>query len=258
MKMANNMPGVAPVEKNEALEQAVQRMDAIDRLLRSLFTSVLPVAINFGVVITLIGFVVINFRLATITNYFTYNISLTQYVAAGLIFLVQQTAIMIPGIILGTLAAVAASQIAKRSAWLRKVLRWLIPLMLPTYVCAILLVAASFIFGTASFGRGTYSAIPRSIGGGAPADIRIIFRESSKDLDWGILIDSKTGRSEMVELVLELSDGILIRGKTTQIVAKISNDAIYGVIADSIAPTPAATNPASVTPTPIAGPTTTP
>src|SRR5258708_6615124 len=262
--MLDNLSLEEKLEKLEALkkelavlEREMNKYDVLTRSLRKLFTTVLPLIINLGVIITVTGVLVINFRLATITTYVTYNISLTQYIAAGLAFIAQEAILFIPAVIV-FLIGLSSFDVLKRMAWFNKFMTKFFRFGFPLYVLTLVLLLISVVYGLVTFGSTTYSQTSRSIGGGAPSDIQIVFRENSKDLDWGISIDSKTGRSEKVELVLELLDGILIRDKRTQLVVKVSNDAIYGIVADSITATPVATIAPSAVPIQIASPTDTP
>src|SRR5258708_39224270 len=193
--MLDNLSLEEKLEKLEALkkelavlEREMNKYDVLTRSLRKLFTTVLPLIINLGVIITVTGVLVINFRLATITTYVTYNISLTQYIAAGLAFIAQEALTFIPGVIL-FLIELRVFNVLERTAWFNRFMAKFFRLGFPLYVLAIALFLVSIIGGLVTFGRTTYSQTPRSIGGGAPTDIQIVFRENSKDLDWGISID---------------------------------------------------------------------
>src|SRR5258708_404537 len=157
-------------EEQAASKRDTERTDALFRSIRKLFTTVLPLVINLGVIITAIGVLVINFRLAAITTYATYNISLTQYIAAGLVFIGQMAVDNLPGIIGGYLVGSVIGFVLLRVSRLHKFIDWFLRLSFPLFVSGIFVIVLSIVFRLGSFGP-TYSQIPRSIGGGAASYI---------------------------------------------------------------------------------------
>ena len=83
------------------------------------------------------------------------------------------------------------------------------------------------------YGTFYYAQSPRMFGGGMPADVILVFREDqpTQNSVWSFPINSTNQRqSERVQLLIELTDGMIVRDPITGIAAIVKNDVLQGVV----------------------------
>lgn len=225
--------------------------------------------VNFALittVLTVLGFFIVHSYLDKFTNISTYHIDIPVYTAAGVNVVITITIGIIlwlrepiifgvaTGIILIFLALVAGF-IIKSSQQVRKFAQAVSPI-LEKYVFPILrlllklnngllfiLLAIVAIKSGIDYGKNYYEHSPHYLGGGAPSDVILVFSQPDKLETMGLPIQinpTYSAQSQPVELLMELSDGVLVRDLQTQIPVIIKNDLLYGMI-DAAPPTPAAT-----------------
>ena len=87
---------------------------------------------------------------------------------------------------------------------------------------------------------GYYASMPRYLGGGAPAEVILLFKKDADTSGLPFPVSDKH-QSPKLTLLMELNDGILIEDKDANVVVEIKNDLVAGKIADlrtTATPTP--------------------
>jgi hypothetical protein len=241
------------------------------------------------------GFFVINSYLARYTRLFTYNISASQYIAAGINLLLAILYYFFPiaagSIVLALVLAIVFilwdkylakiwsnikarffSNLEKRTTsnsqnplyrlWLL-IKSALTTLWNLSNRAAWVLLGGAIILLSFIYGYGYYASSPRMLGGGQPADVILIFKDEIQPSEWSFaettLNASQTPefskRSKKVKLLVELTDGILVQDEDAGVVAIVKNDVLNGII-EYKAATPTVTTTGTLSPTP--SPTMTP
>jgi len=120
----------------------------------------------------------------------------------------------------------------------------------PAATLILILEVVLIVFGAPLYGYSGYVNGISLLGGGKPVDIVILFKDSSRGSGWSFPVDATNGRSDKVQLVLKLTDGILVWDEAHRIASVVKDDAIDGIIdlsqtaqrpMSNITPTPSAT-----------------
>jgi len=233
--------------------------------------------VNVSAALTIAGFFVIHSYLATLTRLFTYNISVTQYLAAGInLILAILWNFILPVVLAGFALAIigvgcyqvwrwgvahslllqrlqktVTSKFASRRKQLVPIIRvsWRIYNIITGLLLFLFILATSFIYG-----NRYYALSPREVGGGMPAEVILVFKEPQSTKGWPFAINPTIfNQSEKVELLLELTDGLLVRGEINNVPVIVKNDVLQAVI--DYAPPVTASVPVG---TPTINPTATP
>jgi hypothetical protein len=234
--------------------------------------------VNISAVLTVAGFFVVQSYLASFSKFFTFNISVTQYLAAGVnLVLAILWNIILPVLLWSLILALGllllyflGRFVLKRSKpvynlWMRflsyvlplyqrllslfRVL-WTIYRVFAGALFILLVIGVSFIYGTSYFAQS-----PRMFGGGMPAGVILVFREDQpiQNSIWGFPINSSNRRqSERLLLLIELTDGVIVSDPTTKATVIVKNDVLQGIIDAPLSnntSSPAAT-PSQLLPTP--------
>jgi hypothetical protein len=215
--------------------------------------------VNITALLTVAGFFVINSYLASFSKLFTFNISLPQYLAAGINLVLGTFAyilyLLLPGLGYGVLLGVGAIIVyaisrfwIKRSRrihdlwdrfrrwwlpiyyWLRPGLRflWSLYRLSAGALLTLIVILMGLVYGTYY-----YAQSPRMLGGGMPAAVILVFREDqpTQNSIWGFSINSSNARqSTPVQLLIELTDGVIVRDAATNIVTVVKSDVLQGII----------------------------
>ncbi|MBK8034663.1 MAG: hypothetical protein IPK17_35210 [Chloroflexi bacterium] len=216
------------------------------------------------------GFFVIHTYLETVTGLFTYEVNPVVYIAAGVNMLggtflwvianiVQNGA---PGFLLGLVLIVVLIIVGfivrgeKAQRWFDRVLvfaeKWSRRL---TYFGLIVVACLSGI----AYGVPIYGISPRSVGGGAPASVILVFKPTEDFYALGLPLSmdaTHTLRSQPVELLMELRNSLLVRDPQFSIPFVVRDDLLFSVIDASrytmpilpLPPTPTPTVATTVTP----------
>jgi hypothetical protein len=246
-------------EKSERVSPAVKKIWWI-------VTPKLLNLVNVTALLTVAGFFVIQSYLASFSMLFTFRISVTQYVAAGInLVLAIVWYIILPslgyGVILaagiGVLYLVGHFCITRskpihnlwdrfRNWWLPMYHRlypylrilWSLYQLVAWALFILVVISLGLVYGTAY-----YVQSPRMLGGGMPADVILVFREEqpTQTSIWGFPINSSnTRQSEQVQLLIELTDGVIVRYAATNTTTMVKNDVLQGIIdADTVSGSPA-------------------
>lgn len=249
---------------------------------RKLWESIAPKLINLvnlSAFLTVLGFFTIHSYLATVTQLFTYNISVAQYLAAGVSLVIalfwyllsNGIAPVIPWIgvifLIGTVGyliwrtllrdGMQNAQIQalfKRWESVFKIIIALLRLLerVNQWVVTIGLLLISVLFGLA-YGYGYYSQMPHMLGGGMPTDVILVFKEpQSTNAGWPFPINQNVPtQSEKVQLLFEFTDGLLVRDEGTGIAVIVKNDSLQAIV--DAAPPPIIGN-STIAPTATATP----
>lgn len=230
------------------------RNESNESLLKKTTRSVLANSlnlINISTFITMLGFFTIQSYLASLNhswNIFSYNISLVNYISAGINVILGTIARFIPDAIKGTLIAIPIILIGgailyvfirnQKKSYTKKarinrvmnLLERIEKINLRFSIAGIVIFALMYSF---IYGATYYSQSPRMFGGGMPADIILIFNEAQavQDSTWGFGVNPQNPRqSEPIQLIMELADGIIVRHPTTNSITTIKNHVIDGII----------------------------
>jgi hypothetical protein len=243
------------VLSNGSLNETADNSGRISTVWSEIAPKLLSLA-TISVAITAAGYFVITSYLATFTSLFTYNISPVQYVTAGINLLLGVTAIIsvwvvVPAIGLAAAAAVVVAVPAYGvqksrflSRWWQTLRQWFSPLWTRLWpwiqriwrvydsiarVCLVLLI----VLVALGYGATFYGQSWRMFGGGMPATVVLVFKEPQPQTGslWPFPIQpTEPHRSIPVELLLELTDGVLVRDKTTNIPVIVKNDTLQALI----------------------------
>ncbi len=220
--------------------------------------------------LTIAGFFVVHTYLAKITGIYTYRIEAPIYIAAGINVILGTLAKVfapiistIPGMILPVLGLVgivilfdALSQQDNQAGRLIK--RRFVPIgrflhrlnnILFISLLVLLIAFTAVGYGYDDYGYGYSEHV---LGGGRPTSVKLIFREPGTIESLGLPLvqdPSEAAQSLPVDLLMELSDGVLVRDPQLGIPVVIRDELLYGII-----DVPAAT--LTVIPTPTAIPPT--
>jgi hypothetical protein len=212
--------------------------------------------VNLTAFLTIVGFFVVQSYISSFSNLFSFNISVTQYLAAGINLVLALAwyvalSVLAPSIALVfiVVAIVAVFQFFKvrnrnlSTTWdnfrqridpiVQRLIRtfrpiWIIGRFMSSIGFVIFIVLVSLVYGTYY-----YHQSPRMFGGGMPATVILVFKEEqlTQNSPWSFSISQSNPKtSEPVELLIELTDGIVVRHLTTNVVAIVKNDVIQGVI----------------------------
>lgn len=249
--------------------------------IRKLVISKLLSIFTFSAIVACAGFFVIHSYIASFSGLFTYSISPTQYMIAGInLLLAIIYYLVLPPVTLGFAIAVVISLIASiwlisvdrsvklrdlwtrlRDWWLPKYhrLRPMLRVVWTLYQTAIWIFFATLLISL-SFAYGTYyySQSPRMFGGGMPSRVVLVFRTPQPDTTLYPTDPINPIQSMPVLLLMELTDGIMIRDTQNDRVLILKNDLLEAIIDAgtpiiSVHPTQSL-----ITPTPFAVITSTP
>ena len=211
---------------------------------------------GFSALIYAAGYFVVHSYIATFSHLFTYSVKPLQYLAAGINLLLHISAIVIILIVIPALAVATIFGLFfflsflgySKSIWVRKVwegfrLRvaplWkrvgpVLQILWRTYTQFSWFSLFVFVVGVGiGYGQTTYGYSPQWLGGGMPATVVLLFKEPQPTATsvWGFPIDASLAhRSEPVQLLLELSDGFLVRHQRTNVPVIVKSDALQGII----------------------------
>lgn len=212
--------------------------------------------VNFAVIpalLTIAGFFVIHSYLASFTHLFTYNISLSQYLAAGMNLIIGLLAYFFPPVVAGVSAAVCLIPLAiivfiiglgmyigdapkeAMEAQVNKVVQRsgrVISVLYPLSKFILRLgIIIAIVYISLEYGQTQYGKSPRMFGGGEPAEVVLIFKDA--DLLVGLSLPTSNNsprQTEPVEYLMELMDGILVRYKPTNTLMIVKNDVLQAVV----------------------------
>ncbi|MBI1280135.1 MAG: hypothetical protein GC179_18545 [Anaerolineaceae bacterium] len=233
--------------------------------------------VNISALLTVAGFFVVQSYLSSFTSLFTFNISVTQYLAAGVnLILAIFWNLILPVLAYSFILAFVLvflyflgrfsfnrskrvqnlwtrflSRILPLYQRLRLALRviWAIYQVFAGGLFVLLVIGVAFIYGTSY-----YAQSPRMFGGGMPSEVILVFREEqpTQPSIWGFPINTATPRqSEPVQLLIELTDGVIVRDTATNKTIIVKNDVLQGIIDTH----PVSSNPMTATaaPTQLSG-----
>lgn len=106
-----------------------------------------------------------------------------------------------------------------------------------------------------------YPNIPAAIGGGAPTDVILVFKDSITSTGLPVTVDSTNPkRSQRLQKVMDLSDGLLVFDETSGTTLEVKGDMLAGIVAfrPAIAATATATTISTANPVPSSSPATKP
>lgn len=210
--------------------------------------------VALSAILTIAGFFVVHSYMATFTSLYTFNISVTQYLAAGINWLLALLWYTILPVLLGALALVAAMSVIillwlralSSVAALQRLTRWLKQHVAPRVdrlrpilkvgwrvyqIIAWLLILAVVIALSLVYGVGYYSQSPRMVGGGMPATVILIFKEAQQNpIGIDIINPSNPLQSLPLELRIELTDGIMVREPQSGTVMIVKSDVLQAIV----------------------------
>lgn len=264
----SDKPAIVP-EKPEIDPNAENPPKASEPLFGRALRFVSQRLLNLAVLTALVsiaGFFVIHSYLDKITGIFTYNIAAVVYLSAGANMMVGTVVIIIAifwlpillglafGVLLGILIFISR-RLRKRWKRLQAVTDRIDPFLnkriYPTLrfalnlnnILTLVLLTAAMSLIAINYGRQIYELMPRFLGGGAPSSVFLVFKPVSdiQIVDLGLPIGMETVtspsgtptpslRSQPVDLLMELSDGLLVRDPQQGIPIVIKNDLLYAVI----------------------------
>lgn len=206
------------------------------------------------------GFFTIHSYLFKTTSMFTYKIDVSVYIAAGmntiLGALVNTITYLIPSLSQGLAIALVLVVfmllllligwwLLRRNQQLQKLSKqveppvngYVIPALervftINSFLMISLIIAVAALTGL-RYGYSGYEYSPRFIGGGMPARVVLLFKQPDLIPSLGLpfaLDATYPGRSEPLEMLMELSDGVLVRQSTTQAPIIIKNDMLYAIL----------------------------
>lgn len=210
---------------------------------------------GISALLTILGFFAIHSYLASFTALSSYNVHITQYIATGInLFLftsIFTLIVVVPGLVVGYSLAYALKVLGNLlsrnsrisdflSKFSHKILqvshRNIALIYIIHKVATVILIgviAWTVILLIVGYGRIVYPLMPRYIGGGMPSNIVLIFRESQSETDFGWPFKISTTneyQSESVQLLMEFTDGILVRSTNQDIPVIIKHDQIRAVL----------------------------
>ncbi len=270
--MTDTSPTTSQVQAE--LQPLPQRFSILETI-----KNVLPLLTQLTTFIILGGFVVVHSYLATITDLFTYRISINQYIAAG-ISLIFYIPIFILGkfaeslgralLLVALLALLAAlyvvvyvvrhrrlskdpeksieEAIGKISHFLAKLQPFRRAF---NYFTVLYLIIFAILTGLL-YGRTSYPTIPRWLGGGYPASVILIF---NKDHDVSAMPFPVTNsRSAIVTLLAELTDGVLVWDEQSKTAIEVKADILDSIVGAAPGKVPDLSTPMHTTQTPAITP----
>lgn len=224
-----------------------------------------------SIFLSVTGFFTVHSYLATISNMFTYRINPIIYIAAGasliIVFLVVFILLLWQAITSATvfviviLAIIGFGVLAYRTnarfrAGADRVIPFIHQKADPIFdivfkannvIAGIVLLIVLGVIGW-NYGQGLYNRVPRYIGGGESASVILIFRPTDDILAFGFPFDTNPNaklQSEPLELLMELSDGVLVRQPAIQVPVIVRDELLYGIMD---VPSSTATPPSSASP----------
>jgi len=230
--------------------------------------------LNLAVVttfVTVAGFFVVHTYLAKITGIYTYRVDGVVYVAAGFNMVLAIVTTFVRSLIsniwlsllIAALMILAAYGIEYGISKNEKLRRFFEERIIPIVRIVSKLFSLTMIFLTAVFalaigivyGQYGYEYSSRSLGGGMPATVILLFKDPQLMPTLGLPLSLNVtypAQSEPVELLMELSDGVLVRDPQQQIAVIVRDDLLYGMIdVPTATPVPTSTpTPSSPLPTP--------
>jgi hypothetical protein len=233
--------------------------------MRSIFqlvSSIIIFIVGSSSIFSIVGFFVIHSYIASISVLSPLNIDIIQYTSAGLNALVGSIAIVVSlllpgatfGLVVGLSVVLSVFVLylillltSKRSAILKgtinivdnKLGKSLHVTKIVSLISIVFwglffsFIIISTIFTAINYGQNNYAESPRYVGGGVPAEAILVFYEEQSELGsfWGVTVSSANSRmSETVLILMELTDGLLIRDVTTNVVSIVKNDMIQAII----------------------------
>lgn len=231
----------------ESVQSTVQLPDIPSGIVKlsTVFLNIVPQVVKLTGILIAAGFFVVHSYLESFTHLFTYKISIVQYLAAGIslcLYLLFSAANYILSHIQIFLCAVLFSlllgyitfrfspnwvKIVPHIPLLRHAKRVFSVLSRLLWYFNWVFVVLTIILVALLYGPQHYATMPRSLGGGMPTNIKIIFKDD-KSAVWPFTVTS--GQSETVQFVMELSDGILVWDISQKVAIEIKNDAINGIV----------------------------
>lgn len=229
----------------------------------------LKVAGSFINKLTIVGSLLIVIGFFTIQSYlrslspssgiFSYNISLTNYLSAGIslflgvfLYILQitfpvflNTLVIIIGLyVVFSLFNLGYRYILSKNKDVNKNVNKFTPIIRKIWNIAKIIYNSYIVLSVISslimiillsiaYGQFLYPRIPRYLGGGEPANVIIVFDEAqpTQESVWGFPINPTNPRhSEQLQLIIELADGVMVRHESTNTVVILKNDVIQGII----------------------------
>lgn len=212
--------------------------------------------VNITALLIAAGFFVIQSFLASFAQAFTFNISISQYLMAGVnMVLALVWNLVMPILLAGFLASLAIVALSllgrffhNRSKRVHNLWRRLADFIHPLYLrwrpklrrlwaiyqivvgalFILLIIMVAFVYG-----RTYYAQSPRMFGGGMPINVILVFSEEqpTQNSIWGFAINPSNARqSEVVQLLMELTDGVIVRDVATDTTTIVKNDTLQGII----------------------------
>lgn len=196
--------------------------------------------------VSIAGFITVTRYLEAQTSIISYDIAPQQYLAAGWGILMVPIGIILVVYIATTLYWVwrenrkltRESQSSKHTfrATLGKVFRISIN-DVEAWIIFVVWIAVVVFFYTPFI----YPNLPRSLGGGKPEHVILIFNDTNDPTLWNLPIDSTGHRTKPLLLLAEYSNGVLVKDDATGVISKVNNDVLIGSIDAEHTPTPTAT-----------------
>ena len=242
-------PQVIPLEApTEELKQELGEKKERQGGFLSTAQSILTFVVGSVALLTATGFIIVNSYLAQFTEIHGFSIDTSQYLAASVgallfiaaivVFLLVVNLVLV--LLFGTFIILFDPKYRKNAyKELRTLLtlrfydeflrRWMSVLKrrpTMTLIVVILLVWISYVYGNFFYGD-----IPRYLGGGKPVSIHLIFEDALIVSSFGFSAHP-TYRNVVpnVELLSELTDGILVYDRQHEYATVIKNDAIQGIV----------------------------
>lgn len=210
--------------------------------------SLLAFVVGSAGVLTASGFIIVNIYLSRYTSIHIYDVIPTQYLVASVGALIFSLFLLLLLSAVGSLLIVIYVKyriyrgdlgdisltkffqvLFSRDVMVHIKLR--ITHLLPTATLATIISVTLF---SVSFGLLIYPRLPRSVGGGAPVVIGVVFKDSNAMTAFGFRpAASSLPNVVAVGLLAELSDGLLVMGFTQSMsyyVVVVKNDEIRGII----------------------------
>lgn len=256
--MQNTLEQPLPITTPEKSQRIHFDINKLWRLLAPRLLNLVAVT----TLLTVAGFFVIHSYLASFTTLFTFNISVTQYLAAGINLVMAIISyilyMMLPGLGIGAIIAIGGAILYSaghfcmvRSKRISDLWNWFRGWWLPVYhrlrpllrliltlnklflwtLVALMVIALGLVYGTYYYGQS-----PRMLGGGMPVDVILVFQEEqpTQTSVWGFPINkSNPQQSERVQLLIELTDGVIVRDVATNTTTLVKNDVLQGIIGAS-------------------------
>jgi hypothetical protein len=217
-------------------------------------------AIGLTGYVAVLGYVVYTGILRESTSLLPLNVAPITYIALGMNFIFAFLFVAIPY----TLAAIVAFYIvvlaikAIRDKQFKPIKSLMVTVQalweIVTSEKSVLILMIIFLYWSAGSPGSVYKQLPLAQPT-APNQrgILLVFKESIDTTLWSLSIDPQNNRrTQRLNLIAELEDGLLVRDTNTGVVVEVKNDAISGLIDNSsLSPT---VTPTLIPPTPMAGP----